>query len=438
MQRRKLLFVALLSSLAALPAASQQGKAPPVTLYVEALTHSMAGMPDMGGMMGGLAGMMARRNGGGDSGHTTYPTTRTGVTTGQYLDLALHNANKPGTEAADQIPAGLNLGRSLQLLPITEQRPDRATRPDSPREVSTEDMEIKIVEYWGCGAAVRPGQPKVTTIKIRGGTFDPSKGPMGMQGFGVQASGQVSRGISVADSTIGVRPGYVYWPNPRDGRKVPTGARLAGDHQISGDGIPASMHFQVSDASDFMAKIALRTQGELTDAVNLGWPTVAHSNAYFISAVGMQPLGEHAYQMTSWSSAEVPGAGAALHVSMSDNDVNGLLRRKVFLPATATSCVIPRGIFAGGGGRQSGMPAMLQMSAFGPETFITYPPKPANPKQAWNPEWSVRLRTRSTASAILGLDMGGMQNQDDDDQQQPQQQQQRRGMRGLLNGILGG
>jgi len=50
----------------------------------------------------------------------------------------------------------------------------------------------------------------------------------------------------------------------------------------------------------------------------------------------------------------------------------------------------------------------------------------------------VRLRTRSTASAILGLDMGGMQNQDDDDQQQPQQQQQRRGMRGLLNGILGG
>jgi len=73
-----------------------------------------------------------------------------------------------------------------------------------------------------------------------------------------------------------------------------------------------------------------------------------------------------------------------------------------------------------------------------PESFITYPPKPANPKQAWNPEWSVRLRTRSTASAILGLDMGGMQNQDDDDQQQPQQQQQRRGMRGLLNGILGG
>ena len=45
--------------------------------------------------------------------------------------------------------------------------------------------------------------------------------------------------------------------------------------------------------------------------------------------------------------------------------------------------------------------------------------------------------TRSTASAILGLDMGGMQDEDDDDPQQPQQQQ-RRGMRGLLNGILGG
>jgi hypothetical protein len=44
------------------------------------------------------------------------------------------------------------------------------------------------------------------------------------------------------------------------------------------------------------------------------------------------------------------------------------------------------------------------------------------------------VRTKSTASALLGMDMGGMQQQDG----QPQQQQKKPGVRGLLRGILGG
>ena len=112
MQRPGILAPALVAALAvALPASSQQGKSPPTNLFIDVSTQNMAGMPDMGGMLGGLGGFMARRMGGANAGKPSYPTTRgTGGMTGQYLDIALHNTLKPGVEAQDLIPDGLALG----------------------------------------------------------------------------------------------------------------------------------------------------------------------------------------------------------------------------------------------------------------------------------------------------------------------------------------
>jgi hypothetical protein len=435
MPRHRILALALAATLVALPAASQQGKVAPTNLYIDVSTQNMAGMPGMGGMLGGLGGFMARRMGGANATKPTYPTTRgTGGMTGQYLDIALHNALKPGVEAQDQIPDGLDLGKSLTLTPVEF--------PPSPKGESSgkvPDIEVKITEYWGCGAAVRPGQPKVATFKVKGGnrTID-SRNPMaGMQGIGVESTGSLSKGMYVPDRDIDLQPGYVYWPNRNYGKQVPDDARLAGQHQITGDGIPASMQFQVEQNADFMPKLGLRTQGAPEDAVGLSWPSVDRARAYFITGMHMQMLGENSFAMTIWSSADVPGAGQELHAYLSGSYVDKWLKQKVLLPASATSCTIPKGIFAGASnaqGQQGVMPSMLMMTAYGPENWITYPPKPANPKQAWNPEWSVRLRAKSTATAILGMDMGGMQQQDG----QPQQQQKKPGMRGLLKGILGG
>jgi hypothetical protein len=435
MQRPRILALALAATLVALPAASQQGKVAPTNLYIDVSTQNMAGMPGMGGMLGGLGGFMARRMGGANATKPTYPTTRgTGGMTGQYLDIALHNALKPGVEAQDQIPDGLDLGKSLTLTPVEF--------PPSPKGESSgkvPDIEVKITEYWGCGAAVRPGQPKVATFKVKGGnrTID-SRNPMaGMQGIGVESTGSLSKGMYVPDRDIDLQPGYVYWPNRNYGKQVPDDARLAGQHQITGDGIPASMQFQVEQDADFMPKLGLRTQGAPEDAVGLSWPSVDRARAYFITGMHMQMLGENSFAMTIWISADVPGAGQELHAYLSGNYIDKWLKQKVLLPASATSCTIPKGIFAGASnaqGQQGVMPSMLMMTAYGPENWITYPPKPANPKQAWNPEWSVRLRAKSTATAILGMDMGGMQQQDG----QPQQQQKKPGMRGLLKGILGG
>lgn len=435
MQRRHALYAALAATLVALPAASQQGKTPPTNLYIDVATHNMAGMPDMGGMMGGLGGMMARRMGGGDSGKPTYPTARHGGMTGQYLDIALHNALNPGAEAQELIPAGLNLGKSLTLIPI---EPGTSSRGDSaPGKVP--DVEVKISEYWGCGATVRPGQPKVASFKVKGGTIDPKKGA---QGIDFEATGSLSKGLYVPDRDIDLQPGYVYWPNRKYGKQVPSGARLAGEHRISGDGIPASMTFQVQQNAEFMPKLMLRAQGEASDVIQLGWPAVDRSRAYFITGMKMHMLSQNSFQLVIWSSADVPGAGSELHAYLSGNFIDKWLKQKVLLPHGTTSCAIPRGIFANAGGAESGMvPAMLMMTAYGPESWITYPPKPADARQPWNPEWSVRLRAKSSATAMVGLDFGGMQRMDEDDEQgdSPQQQPRKRpGMKGLLQGILGG
>jgi len=437
MQRRRLLVIALATALVALPASSQQGKNPPTNLYIDVLTHNMAGMPDMGGMLGGLGGFMAKRMGGADSSKPTYPTARSGGLTGQYLDIALHNTRKPGAEAQDLIPGGLNLGKALTLTPIEPSTPGKGE--SGPAKVP--DIEIKISEYWGCGAAVRPGQPKVSTFKVKGGgkTVDPRNPMGGMQGVDFQSTGSLSKGLYVPDRDIDLKPGWVYWPNRKTGKQVPSGARLAGDHKITGDGIPASMQFQVEQASDFMPKLMLRSQGEPTAAVGLSWPSVDRARAYFITGMHMQMLGENSYAMTIWSSADVAGAGQELHAYLSGSYLDKWLKQKILLPSTATSCTIPKGIFAGASnlqGQQAVMPGMLMMTAYGPESWITYPPKPADPKKPWNPEWSVRLRAKSTATAMLGMDFGNMQQMDEDGQ--PQQQQKKPTMKGLLKGILGG
>lgn len=435
--RRPAPLLALATTLLALPAASQQGKLPPNNLYIDVATHNMAGMPDMGGMLGGLGGFMAKRMGGAETGNPTYPTARgTGGMTGQYLDIALHNALKPGAEAQDLIPDGLDLGKSLTLIPI---EPSKSTE-GSTQPGKIPDIEVKITEYWGCGAAVRPGQPKVATFKLKGGNkaIDPKNPMSGMQGVDFQSTGSLSKGLYVPDRDIDLKPGWVYWPNRKHGKQVPSGARLAGEHRITGDGVPASMQFQVEQSADFMPKLALRTQGEATDAVGLSWPSVDRARAYFISGMHMQVLGENAYALTVWSSAEGPGAGNALHAYLSGSYLDKWLKQKILLPASATTCTIPKGIFAGPSSMEGGqmtMPGMLMMTAYGPESWITYPPKPADPKQPWNPEWSVRLRAKSTATAMLGLDFDGMQQMEEgNDAQQPQNKPS---VKGLLKGLLG-
>ena len=76
------------------------------------------------------------------------------------------------------------------------------------------------------------------------------------------------------------------------------------------------------------------------------------------------------------------------------------------------------------------------MIAYGPESNIAWPPRPADPKQPWNPEWNVRVRTKSTASAMLGVDLSGMEASEADpatrDGEQPKESKGKKLLKGLL------
>jgi hypothetical protein len=51
---------------------------------------------------------------------------------------------------------------------------------------------------------------------------------------------------------------------------------------------------------------------------------------------------------------------------------------------------------------------MLRMIAYGSELNLVHPPRPADPKIAWEPQWAAKIRVKSIANAILGMDMPAM------------------------------
>jgi hypothetical protein len=414
MQRRHLLCLALATAVTALPAASQQGKSPQTQVFIDVATHNFAGMPDMGGVLGGLGGFMAKRMG-GDQGPKGYPESRNiPAGSGRFLDIALYNGLKPGTEAQQLVPAGLAVGKSLPLLP-----PVPVAGESGSYGGKVPDVDVKIYQYWGCGGAVRPGQPKVFSIKTKKGQLE--------------TRGSMAPGLFVPDRDIDATPSYAVWPNRKNTKRVSDRSSMVGAHQITGDGVPESLKFELTQTADFMPKIALRSSGEPTDAIAVNWQPVEHARAYFLTGMGMK--GQNEFVM--WSSSEVAGAGGELLNYLTGSFIEKWLKQKVLLPSTATSCTVPKGIFAGSGGGGGGMGGMgmLTMIAYGPETNIAYPPRPADPKQPWHPEWNVRVRTKSTAFAMLGMEFGDVPQDDSEGQQQPQKKPS---VKGLLKGILGG
>ena len=46
---------------------------------------------------------------------------------------------------------------------------------------------------------------------------------------------------------------------------------------------------------------------------------------------------------------------------------------------------------------------MLRMIAYGTELNLAYPPRPTDPKVAWEPDWALKVRVKSVTSAMLGM-----------------------------------
>lgn len=364
-------------------ASAQNVKPPKVQLWMDVSTGTMAGMPEMDsmpGMAGMMGGLMGQRGPGGGNSNTTYGMARSmNIMPPRVLDIALHNTRKPGVEAAQAIPAGMRMGESLPLVPPKAQVREREPG-EVPQDYKQEPPKGRILIYWGCGAQVRAGQPRVIDL-ARGNPAE----------FGTALAGRYA-----PDRGARVSPAYALYPNEKNTVTLARDSSLVGEHKVIGDSIPSSMKFTLGQAQDVMPAIELESRGAVSDSIATSWRPVTNARAYFLHAMGQ--VGE---DMVLWSSSETGDTGMGMFDYLPNATIDRWLKERVLLQPETTECAVPKGIFAGAGGR-AGDGGMLRMIAYGSESNFAYPPRPADPKAVWEPEWAVRVRVKAHTMAMLG------------------------------------
>jgi hypothetical protein len=328
------------------------------------------------------------------------------------VDVTLTTRNNPQlAEAQQAVPAGF-LSPALKLQSPKE---TRGSAPDPGDEHVTEPEyerpKGKMLLYWGCGAEVRAGQPRVVDFA--------SATPADLVKF-FQSRRATQRGTH---SAVG-RP---VWPSKDDARMLPAQASLAGEHAFSGSGVPEGFRFQLPAAQDLMPAIALKQTPQPAGSTLLEWQALPTARAYFVSAMGAREKGEN--EMVIWTSSELPDIGFGLLDYQTNPAVDRWLKDKVLLPRQATSCELPKGIFTGAG-------AMLRMIAYGNELNLAHPPRPTDPRVAWEPEWAAKVRVKSVAMSMLGMEMPGTEPSTAP-VAEPDKEQKKPGVKDLLRGIFG-
>jgi hypothetical protein len=370
----------------AAPAQTAHIKPPQAQAWIDVATFSGMGMPM--GAMGGAGGMggnpMSALGGmfggaGGGSAKNSFGQTQAGAA-GRWVDATLYSRNNPAlAEAQQAVPAGF-MSPALKLQAPRDARPapeddDKVVEPDHERPKG------KLLLYWGCGATVRAGQPKVLDMA--------SASAADLAAFFVSRRA-TQRGAHGAT-------GRPLWPNAVDARMVPDGASLVGEHVFSGTGVPEGFRFQIAAAQDLMPPLQVQ-QADQGGALALQWNALPTARAYFVAGMGAARQDE----MVIWSSSELPDTGFGLLDYQTNTAVDRWLREKVLLPTATTQCTVPKGVFPGEG-------AMLRVIAYGNELNLAHPPRPADPKAAWAPLWAVKLRVKSVAMLMPGMPaMGNM------------------------------
>lgn len=356
--------------------AKQEVKPPQAQAWIDVATFAGMGMQTMGGPgaspMGALGNLFGGGAGGGGN-KVNFLMTQSGGA-GRFVDVTLFTRMNPQlAEATQDVPPAL-LSPALKLIAPRDAPAAPAERDD---EVVQEPQrpQGRMLLYWGCGDSIRAGQPKVVDFA----TATPAELA---QAF--QARRATQRG---AHSALG-RP---HWPNATDGRGLPDSASLVGSHQFSGNGVPDGFRFGIPAAQDLMPSMQLQ-QADKAGAIGLSWAAQPNARAFFVA--GMFVRGQN--EMVVWSSSELPDMGMGLIDYQTNAAVDRWLKDKVLLAPSITQCTVPKGVFPGEG-------AMLRAIAYGHELNLVHPPRPTDPKIAWEPVWAAKVRVKSVASTMVGM-----------------------------------
>lgn len=379
-------------SLALAQSPPRQVVKPPVSqAWIDVATF--AGLP-MGGAMGsGMGGgpgggMMNLPLGalmGGKSPQADFGYTQAGPV-GRWMDVTLYTSRNPSlAEALQSVPAATQLAPTLKLQAPEKPKPLPVEKgEDQPDDWDYEPPKGKLIMYWGCSETVRPGQPKVVNLETA---------TLGELAKFFESRRATQRGAHAA-------AGRPVWPSRTDKRALPAGASIAGQHAFTGQGVPESFKFSIPPAQDLMPAIRLR-QTDRGGFVLLEWDALPTARAYFLGSMGARE-GEDA-TMVIWTSSELPDSGFGLFDYQTNTAVDRWLKEKVLLPPATTRCAVPR---------EAAGQGMLRAIAYGTELNMAYPPRPSDPKVAWEPEWNVKIRVKSMTTGMFGMadmpDMGEM------------------------------
>lgn len=396
-------LVALAGGAAAL-AQARGGGAGPVVYWMSADTAS--GMAAMAAGMGqgrpSAGAVMGQMFGGGRGSRASYV---------HNLTLQLGSPRRAvGPPSAEHVPPpGLQAGQVLPLL--TPQAAPRTTGPAQPWG-QMEKPRGRMLIYWGCGEHARPGQPAVIDFaSMAAGRMPPAFANLALKPMTPP---------SAATSTT-----YGEWPNERTQTRVPAGGSLVGEHVVRGNYSP-ELRFSLGAGQDFLAPVALTSNtAGASGSIPLVWRPVPGARAWFGAVMGAAQNGD----FIIWTSSETQAAMMAFDY-VADADIGRLVQSRVLLPATADRCTVPAEV------ARAAPQSMLSLIAFGGESNFAQP-RPATAPRTWKPEWTVKLRTKSTHMGLLGMTMPGMGGDEDEDEQPREQQgkKKKRRLPGLPGGI---
>lgn len=375
-----------------------QSAAPVARYEMKAETQS-----GMGAMGGGVGSALSMAFGGGGANQAQHSL---------LLELGSTRAAADGKPKADHfMPAGAKLGKSVALKTPT------ATPPGPMGEFQRPKGRMLI--YWGCGEHAPKGQPVVIDFaKLAAGQVPP---------------GLFSTNIPVDSWNLSGSRTYGRWPAD-DGKSAKPDSALPGAHRIAGNYSP-EMSFTL--ANDFMAPLRASNVGQASGATLLSWTGIQNATGYYAFLIGGKSTGK-GNEMTDivwWTSSASREFGGGLSDWLSPGTVGRLVTSKVVMSPQTSTCIVPAEV------KRDAPDFMFgTLTAFGPEESFAFPPKPANAKAAWNPEWTARIRHKSTTTFLVGMPEMGAAGQE-----QPQAEckpkKKKKGLGGLggaLGGAIGG
>jgi hypothetical protein len=352
-------------------AASQAGGGPPVRYTMDAATMSGLGAFGSGGSGGGLGAAFGMMGGGAPKPVRTLE-----------LDHGSSSAASGAPQADHFMPQGAGLGASVRLLPLT--------RGSASGEAGFERPSGKLLLYWGCGERAGPGQPVVID-------------------FAKLAQGQIPPGLLMSDIdlpddwriTDSNSRTYTTWPNGKDDKEVSGTASLLGAHRIAAN---YSKEISFNLAEDFMPPLTAKAQANAAGGFGLSWGGLAKATGYYAWSLGAKDTrGGKPVEMVWWASSKQQAFGGPLWDWISPAGVRKLIAAGTVMPPEQRDCAIPAEVI-----KASGEQLMVNLQAYGPQADFAYPPRPADAKKPWNPEWIARVRFRSSTMLIPGMEMPDM------------------------------